>query len=47
MLTNNTALLITNLIDGERIPTHTNAESWLAVNYLLVFGSLIGFTAYN
>jgi len=32
---------------GDRVPLHASATSWLAVGYLFVFGSLIGFTAYN
>jgi drug/metabolite transporter (DMT)-like permease len=32
---------------GERIPTDASASSWLALGYLLVAGSLLGFTAYS
>ncbi len=32
---------------GERLPTDASASAWLAVGYLCVFGSLIGFTAYT
>lgn len=31
---------------GETFPVHASVQSWLALAYLLVFGSLIGFTAY-
>jgi drug/metabolite transporter (DMT)-like permease len=47
MLTGGAALIVASLVDGERLPAHASAGSWLAVGYLLVFGSLIGFTAYN
>lgn len=47
MLTGGGLLVIAGLIHGEQMPAHTSARSWLAVLYLLVFGSLIGFTAYN
>lgn len=32
---------------GERIPTDASAKAWLALVYLMVFGSILGFTAYN
>src|SRR5258705_271093 len=32
---------------GERLPLHASTGVWLAVGYLFLFGSLIGFTAYN
>ncbi|HWU91060.1 MAG TPA: drug/metabolite exporter YedA [Kofleriaceae bacterium] len=32
---------------GERLPTHASTSAWLALGYLCVFGSLLGFTAYN
>jgi len=47
MMTGGATLLVAGLIDGERLPAHASATSWLAVGYLAVFGSLIGFTAYN
>jgi drug/metabolite transporter (DMT)-like permease len=47
MLTGGATLIAAGLVDGERLPAHAGAGSWLAVGYLLVFGSLIGFTAYN
>jgi drug/metabolite transporter (DMT)-like permease len=47
MMTGGGALIVAGLVDGERLPAHAGAGSWLAVGYLLVFGSLIGFTAYN
>lgn len=47
MLTGGGALIVAGLVDGERLPAHASATSWLAVGYLAVFGSLIGFTAYN
>jgi drug/metabolite transporter (DMT)-like permease len=47
MITGGATLFVASLIDGERLPAHASASAWLAVGYLLVFGSLIGFTAYN
>jgi drug/metabolite transporter (DMT)-like permease len=47
MLTGGGMLLIIGAVHGERIPAHASAGAWLAVAYLGVFGSLIGFTAYN
>jgi len=32
---------------GERWPAHASAEAWGALAYLVVFGSLVAFTAYN
>ena len=32
---------------GERLPAHASASAWLALAYLTVFGSLVGFTAYS
>ncbi len=47
MLTGGIALAIAGLGAGERIPTDASSNSWLALGYLWVFGSLIGFTAYS
>jgi drug/metabolite transporter (DMT)-like permease len=47
LLTGGGALLIAGMLHGEHLPVDAHARSWLAVGYLLVFGSLIGFTAYN
>jgi drug/metabolite transporter (DMT)-like permease len=47
MLAGGVVLAIAGAIHGERVPTHASATSWLAVAYLVVFGSLIAFTAYN
>jgi drug/metabolite transporter (DMT)-like permease len=42
------ALLATiGALRGERLPLDASTSSWLAVGYLAVFGSLVGFTAYN
>jgi drug/metabolite transporter (DMT)-like permease len=40
------ALAVAGTVTGETLPLHASTASWLAVAYLLVFGSLIGFTAY-
>jgi len=47
MLTGGTILLAVALASGEHMPAHTDASSWLAVGYLIVVGSLVGFTAYT
>lgn len=47
MLTGGAVLVVVAMIRGERLPAHASTGSWLALGYLLVFGSLIGFTAYN
>src|SRR5678815_1710381 len=47
MLTGGAALAAVAALRGERLPMHASTTSWLAVGYLWVFGSLIGFTAYN
>lgn len=46
MLTGGVALTIVALVRGEQFPTDASASSWLALGYLIVFGSLVGFTAY-
>lgn len=47
MLTGGAALASVAMLRGERLPAHASTQSWLALGYLLVFGSLIAFTAYN
>ena len=47
MITGGAALAIGAIGRGERLPAHASARAWLAVAYLLVFGSLVAFTAYN
>lgn len=47
MLTGGAILLAVALLRGERLPVDAPASAWLAVGYLIVFGSLIGFTAYS
>lgn len=47
MLTGGAVLAAIAMIRGERLPAHASAGSWLALGYLLVFGSLVAFTAYN
>jgi drug/metabolite transporter (DMT)-like permease len=46
MLTGSGVLAIAALARGEHFPVHASTASWLALGYLWVFGSLIGFTAY-
>lgn len=47
MLTGGAALIVGGALIGEQIPTEVRTESWLALAYLFLFGSLIAFTAYN
>jgi len=47
MLTGGVALFAVGMLRGERFPVDASATSWLAVAYLWLFGSIIGFTAYN
>jgi drug/metabolite transporter (DMT)-like permease len=47
MLTGGALMMAAGAIHGETFPAHASATSWLAVGYLAVFGSLIGFTAYS
>jgi drug/metabolite transporter (DMT)-like permease len=47
MLTGGAVLAVIGTVRGERLPAHASTAAWLAFAYLLVFGSLIGFTAYN
>ncbi len=46
MLTGGAALSILALVRGERMPIDASATSYLALGYLIVFGSLVAFTAY-
>jgi len=46
MLTGGALLLIASAAHGEPVPVHASTTSWLALGYLFVFGSLVGFTAY-
>lgn len=47
MLGGAVALAIVATLRGEHLPTHVPVTSWLALGYLVVFGSLVGFTAYS
>jgi drug/metabolite transporter (DMT)-like permease len=46
MLVGGGGLAIAALVHGETIPAHVSTSSWLALAYLCVFGSLVGFTAF-
>ncbi|HSN29940.1 MAG TPA: EamA family transporter [Kofleriaceae bacterium] len=46
MLTGAGALAIAAMLHGEHLPAHVPISSLLAVAYLIVFGSIVGFTAY-
>jgi drug/metabolite transporter (DMT)-like permease len=47
MLTGGVVLFAVAMLRGERIPTDASAAAWGALGYLIVFGSLIAFTAYS
>ena len=47
LVTGSVVLAIVAACRGDRVPLSASTTSWLAVGYLFVFGSLIGFTAYN
>ncbi len=47
MLTGGAALGLGALGRGEHLPAQASAQAWLSLAYLLVFGSLVAFTAYN
>ena len=46
MLVGGVALLLVSLFSGERLETWPNLSGWLALGYLTLFGSIIGFSAY-
>src|SRR6185312_3278035 len=46
MLTGAAVLFFVAMLRGEHLPAHAGAHAWLAVGYLVVFGSVVGFTAY-
>ena len=47
MLTGGVILILAGAGIGETVPMHASVNAWLAVAYLAVFGSIIGFTAYS
>jgi drug/metabolite transporter (DMT)-like permease len=47
MLAGGAALLATAVLVGERLPAPPSARSLLALLWLVVFGSIVGFTAYG
>ncbi len=47
MLVGGGVLALVGALRGERMPAHVGAQAWLALLYLIVFGSLVAFTAYN
>ncbi|HEY6179544.1 MAG TPA: drug/metabolite exporter YedA [Kofleriaceae bacterium] len=47
MLTGGSILAVVGAVRGEQFSAHASVGPWLALGYLAVFGSLIGFTAYN
>jgi drug/metabolite transporter (DMT)-like permease len=46
MLCGSVALFIAGFAGGERLPAHPSLHATLAAAYLVVFGSLIAFSAY-
>jgi drug/metabolite transporter (DMT)-like permease len=47
MIAGSVALALVAVLRGERLPAHASAQAWLSLGYLFVFGSVVGFTAYN
>ncbi len=47
MITGAAVVMVVGVARGEHVPADASAGAWLAVIYLLVFGSLLGFTAFN
>jgi drug/metabolite transporter (DMT)-like permease len=47
MLGGAVVLAIVATLRGEHLPAHVPVTSWLALGYLVVFGSIVGFTAYS
>jgi drug/metabolite transporter (DMT)-like permease len=47
MLTGGGVLIVLGIVHGERIAVPLDAEPMLAIAYLVVFGSLIAFSAYG
>ena len=47
MITGGISLCVIGALRGESIPNHVGAQSWLALVYLWLAGSLIAFTAYS
>ena len=47
MVTGGIALLLVALVRGERFPDDAPVDAWIAVAYLMVFGSLVAFSAYG
>ena len=46
MLVGGSVLLLASLLSGERLHTWPTAAGWAALGYLVVFGSIIAFSAY-
>jgi drug/metabolite transporter (DMT)-like permease len=46
MLTGAAVLFVVAMLRGEHLPAHAGVHAWLALGYLIVFGSIVGFTAY-
>lgn len=46
MLVGGVMMLVAGLLLGERIDTLPTPKAWLAVGYLVTFGSIVGFSAY-
>ena len=46
LLCGGAGFMVAALVSGQRLPAHPSAQAWLALAYLVVFGSLVGFTSY-
>ena len=47
MLGGSVGFLVASLVAGERLPSHVSGSSVLGLGYLVVFGSIVAFTAYS
>jgi drug/metabolite transporter (DMT)-like permease len=47
MITGGAVLAVLAIATGEPLAVHASADAWLALAYMIVAGSLIGFTAYS
>jgi drug/metabolite transporter (DMT)-like permease len=47
MLTGGLSMIFLAIVTGEHVPSAPSARSLAAIGYLIVFGSIVGFTAYT
>jgi drug/metabolite transporter (DMT)-like permease len=46
MIGGSVGFAIAALVSGEQVPSHVTASAWVGLGYLVVFGSIVAFTAY-